>query len=120
MQKFFDWLEDKLMPLANFFGSQRHLLAMRDGIVSAIPLTIIGSIFLILACPPVSPDNLTGIGILDNLLLGWYHWQMQILHIYWRHLMRQWVSCHSLSALRQLIHLPRAMIKKPLTIHLVQ
>ena len=74
MQKFFDWLEEKLMPLANFFGSQRHLLAMRDGIVSAIPLTIIGSIFLILACPPVSPDNLTGIGILDNLLLGWYHW----------------------------------------------
>ena len=45
MQKFFDWLEEKLMPLANFFGSQRHLLAMRDGTVSAIPLTIIGISF---------------------------------------------------------------------------
>lgn len=74
MQKFFDWLEEKLMPLANFFGSQRHLLAMRDGIVSAIPLTIIGSIFLILACPPVSPDNLTGISLLDSMLMGWYDW----------------------------------------------
>lgn len=74
MQKFFDWLEEKLMPMANFFGTQRHLLAMRDGIVSAIPLTIIGSIFLILACPPVSPDNLTGIGLLDTLLLGWFNW----------------------------------------------
>lgn len=74
MEKFFNKLEDMLMPLANFFGTQRHLLAMRDGIVSAIPLTIIGSIFLILACPPVSPDNLTGMALLDNMLMGWYSW----------------------------------------------
>lgn len=74
MNSFFEKLETKLMPLANFFGQQRHLLAIRDGIVSAIPMTIIGSIFLILAFPPVAPDSMPGIPLLDDFLLGWYHW----------------------------------------------
>ena len=42
-------LESRLMPIAQFFGSQRHFIAVRDGIVSAIPFTIIGSLFLIIA-----------------------------------------------------------------------
>lgn len=74
MEKFFGKLEEKLMPIANVFGTQRHLLAIRDGIVSAIPLTIIGSIFLILACPPVNPDNLSGISLIDKPLMLWYNW----------------------------------------------
>lgn len=74
MDKFFNKLEEKLMPIANFFGTQRHLLAMRDGIVSVIPFTIIGSVFLVLACPPVTPDKLPGIIGLDQILLAWYNW----------------------------------------------
>ena len=33
-------------------SEQRHLRAIRDGIVSTLPLIIVGSIFLILAFPP--------------------------------------------------------------------
>lgn len=74
MTAFFNKLEDKLMPLANFFGQQRHLLAIRDGIVSAMPLTIIGSIFLILAYPPVDPGNIPDIPLIGAFLEGWYNW----------------------------------------------
>lgn len=74
MTAFFNKLEDKLMPLANFFGQQRHLLAIRDGIVSAMPLTIIGSIFLILAYPPVDPTNIPDIPLIGAFLEGWYNW----------------------------------------------
>lgn len=71
MSNLLNKLEKKLMPIAGFFGKQRHFLAMRDGIVSAIPFTIIGSLFLIVAAPPFSADMSTGIGILDSFLLAW-------------------------------------------------
>ncbi|MBU2699724.1 PTS system cellobiose-specific IIC component [Sporomusaceae bacterium BoRhaA] len=47
------WLEDYYAPIAARIGEQRHLKAIRDGIVSLIPLLLIGSLFLILAFPPV-------------------------------------------------------------------
>lgn len=74
MNKFFSFLENKLMPIANVFSSQRHLLAMRDGVVSAIPFTIIGSIFLIIANPPFSAETLTGIQFIDSMMMGWIDW----------------------------------------------
>ena len=43
-------------------SEQRHLRAIRDGIVSTLPLIIIGSIFLILAFPPFPKE--WGISIL--------------------------------------------------------
>ena len=66
-------LESRLMPIAQFFGSQRHFIAVRDGIVSAIPFTIIGSLFLIIAAPPFTADISTGIVFLDSFLLAWLH-----------------------------------------------
>ena len=33
-------------------SEQRHLRAIRDGIVATLPLIIVGSIFLIIAIPP--------------------------------------------------------------------
>jgi PTS system cellobiose-specific IIC component len=47
------FLEEKLMPVAGKIGQQRHLQAIRDGIVMTIPLVIIGSLFLILAYLPI-------------------------------------------------------------------
>lgn len=75
MDTFFEKLENRLMPMASFFQNQRHLLSIRDGMVTAVPLTIIGSIFLLVASPPVSPDNLSpsGIGLIDGFLQGWYN-----------------------------------------------
>ncbi|ACD23166.1 PTS sugar transporter subunit IIC [Clostridium botulinum] len=52
MKKFFDWLEKYLVPPMTKLSEQRHLKAVRDGIVSTIPLIIVGSFFLVLAIPP--------------------------------------------------------------------
>jgi PTS system cellobiose-specific IIC component len=36
-------------------GEQSHLLSIRDGIVSALPLVLVGSLFLLIAKPPYEP-----------------------------------------------------------------
>ena len=53
MSKFTDFLEQKVSnPMARL-AEQRHLLAIRDGVVSALPFIIVGSFFLIFAFPPL-------------------------------------------------------------------
>jgi cellobiose PTS system EIIC component len=54
VKKFFDFLEKFLMPPMTKLSEQRHLRAIRDGIISTIPLIIVGSFFLIIAFPPVT------------------------------------------------------------------
>lgn len=41
------------MPIAGRIAAQRHLQALRDGIILTMPLIIIGSLFLILANLPI-------------------------------------------------------------------
>ncbi|SCG82388.1 PTS system, cellobiose-specific IIC component [Proteiniborus sp. DW1] len=53
MNKFFEFIERVLMPPMTKLSEQRHLRAIRDGIVSTIPLIIVGSFFLIVASPPI-------------------------------------------------------------------
>ncbi|PGM59743.1 PTS cellobiose transporter subunit IIC [Bacillus sp. AFS053548] len=43
------FFEKKFLPIASKIGNQRHLLALRDGIMFAMPLMIIGSFFIIVA-----------------------------------------------------------------------
>ena len=52
MKTFFEWLEKYLLPPMTKLSEQRHLKAIRDGIVSTIPLIIVGSFFLVIAIPP--------------------------------------------------------------------
>ncbi|MBC6315172.1 PTS sugar transporter subunit IIC [Listeria grandensis] len=53
MQRFMDFLEKYLsIPMAKL-SEQRHLRAIRDGVVSSLPFIIVGSMFLIVAFPPV-------------------------------------------------------------------
>lgn len=54
MHKFFELLNKYLIPFMTRLSEQRHLRAVRDGIISTIPLIIVGSFFLILAFPPVA------------------------------------------------------------------
>src|SRR5271169_1359597 len=42
----------RLQTLGEALGQQRHLLAVRDGVVGALPLVLAGSVFLLLAQPP--------------------------------------------------------------------
>ncbi|WP_019391624.1 PTS cellobiose transporter subunit IIC [Priestia filamentosa] len=53
MSKFNRFLEDKVMVVAGKVAGQRHLQALRDGLILTMPLLIIGSLFLILANFPV-------------------------------------------------------------------
>jgi cellobiose PTS system EIIC component len=53
MSKFTDVLENKVMPVAGRIAGQRHLQALRDGIILTMPLIIVGSIFLILGFLPI-------------------------------------------------------------------
>lgn len=53
MDGFVKFLDEKLsQPMARL-STQRHLRAIRDGIVATLPLIIVGSFFLILGNPPL-------------------------------------------------------------------
>ena len=52
---FFEKLETTIMPVAGKISSQRHMQAIRTGIVSTLPFTIVGSFFTILNNIPFQP-----------------------------------------------------------------
>ncbi|GMS47226.1 PTS sugar transporter subunit IIC [Enterococcus gallinarum] len=53
MNGFVGFIEQKLMPVANKVGMQRHMVAIRKGIIATLPLTIVGSFFTILSNFPI-------------------------------------------------------------------
>jgi PTS system cellobiose-specific IIC component len=54
MNRIIQWLERTLLPIAGKIAEQRHLQAIRDGLIAVMPFVIIGSFFLILAFPPIA------------------------------------------------------------------
>ncbi|MFP7298772.1 PTS cellobiose transporter subunit IIC [Neobacillus niacini] len=53
MSKINNILENKIMPVAGRIAGQRHLQALRDGLILTMPLIIVGSLFLILGFLPI-------------------------------------------------------------------
>ncbi|WEG72859.1 PTS sugar transporter subunit IIC [Vagococcus intermedius] len=53
MDKLVTFLEAKVMPIANKVGSQRHMTAIRKGLIATMPLIIVGSFFTILLNIPI-------------------------------------------------------------------
>ena len=53
MNNFVNFLEAKILPVANKIGQQRHMTAIRKGIIATLPLTIVGSFFTILSNMPI-------------------------------------------------------------------
>ena len=53
MSQPFSRFEKPLMTLAGKLGTQPHLNAIRDGVIGALPLVLIGSIFMLVAQPPL-------------------------------------------------------------------
>ncbi|PAE37884.1 PTS cellobiose transporter subunit IIC [Bacillus sp. 7884-1] len=53
MSKINNILENKIMPVAGRIAAQRHLQALRDGLILTMPLIIVGSLFLILGFIPI-------------------------------------------------------------------
>lgn len=50
---FAEYFSTKLMPIVSRITNQEHLRAIRDGISLTMPLLLIGSLFLIIAFPPM-------------------------------------------------------------------
>lgn len=74
MDKFNELANRTLVPIATKLGNQRHLAAIRDGMVVAIPLSILGGLCLIISTPPFTPDTLPDWGFFSDMLMGWYNW----------------------------------------------
>lgn len=55
-------IERKIAPVAGKIGGQRHVLAVRDGFISAMPFMIVGSFLMILAFPPFSKETTFAFG----------------------------------------------------------
>lgn len=58
MNKFLDAISDKLLPLANKLGSNRYLAILRDAFMLAFPLTMFGSIVVVICNLPFLSDDL--------------------------------------------------------------
>ncbi|WP_373877040.1 PTS sugar transporter subunit IIC [Lysinibacillus piscis] len=53
MYGMFRFLEEKFVPVAARVGNQRHLVAIRDGFISIMPLTIVGSLAVLVNNLPI-------------------------------------------------------------------
>ena len=69
-------LERMLAPLANKLGNQRHLQAISNGMMMSLALIVVGSIFLIIANPPINLDivDLNTSNIFMKMMIGWKQW----------------------------------------------
>lgn len=56
MEKLMHLLQEKLTPVANFCGSERHFASMQKGFMTAISFILVSAVFMIIANPPVTPD----------------------------------------------------------------
>ena len=69
----FEKLDKVLSPVGAKIGNQRHLKAVSTGMMLTLPMIVIGSLFLIIANPPINPDiidpNTTNIFL--KFLLSW-------------------------------------------------
>jgi len=59
---FFDFIENTISPVAARLGTQRHVMAVRDGFIGAMPFMIVGSFLLVFAFPPFSADTTFAFG----------------------------------------------------------
>lgn len=53
MQKVLNWIETKMMPPMTKIGNQRHMKAIRNGVISTLSLILIGSFILVFANFPI-------------------------------------------------------------------
>ncbi|MGL5042749.1 MAG: PTS sugar transporter subunit IIC [Culicoidibacterales bacterium] len=57
MEQMLERLGEKMMPVANAIGNQRHMQAIRNGLISILPLTLVGSFFVIFLNLPIPGYN---------------------------------------------------------------
>src|SRR5699024_11689192 len=57
MNKFGNFLEEHIIPFAAKLNNPRHIAAVRDGFITAFPLTMAGSIILLINNTLLNPDG---------------------------------------------------------------
>ena len=72
--RFEEFLDSKLIPLGNKVSQQRHLKAIRDGMVAATPLALLGGMTLIVTSPPVNLDTMKPTNFIFKFLIAWKEW----------------------------------------------
>jgi len=84
LEKVTDFLDKRLSEPMGRLAAQRHLHAIRDGIIATLPLIIVGSMFLIIANPPLPADWGISIFLKANAakILLPYRMTMYIMTIY--------------------------------------
>lgn len=69
-------LEQFLAPLSDKLGNQRHLQAISNGMMMSLGLIVVGSLFLIIANPPINLElvDLNTNNIFLKALIAWKQW----------------------------------------------
>ncbi|MGL9730103.1 PTS cellobiose transporter subunit IIC [Enterococcus sp. DIV0756] len=80
MNGFMDKLSEKIMPLANWLGDNRYLMVLRDSFMLAFPLTMFGSIIVVINNLPFFSDDTKG--MLSNLLGNGQNATMSIMTVF--------------------------------------
>lgn len=76
-EKFNSVLERTLVPIGAKMASQRHIRAIRDGMICATPLSIVGGIFLIIGSPPVDLNRIEATNFFNKFLIAWKTFAME-------------------------------------------
>lgn len=71
MKKFFDNLSEKLLPIANKLSSNRYLTVLRDSFMVSLPLTMFGSVLVVLCNLPFLNSSIRS-NLLDVFASGVY------------------------------------------------
>lgn len=71
------FLSEKLVPLGGKISRQKHLKAVRDGMVAATPLALLGGMTLIITSPPVNLETMKPTNFIFRFLIGWKEWAME-------------------------------------------
>ncbi len=74
MNQFVDKMSERLMPLAGKMGSNKFLIAIRDGITLAMPLILIGSVLMVIATGFAIPGLEA---FISEIGLGTYLWKAE-------------------------------------------
>ncbi|MCB5954780.1 PTS cellobiose transporter subunit IIC [Enterococcus sp. CWB-B31] len=80
MNSFMDKLSEKIMPLANWLGQNRYLTVLRDAFMLSFPLTMFGSIVVVINNLPFFSDDLKG--NLGNLFGNGQNATMSIMSVF--------------------------------------
>ncbi len=71
-----DKLTNLLLPIADKLNNQKHISALKNGMLVTVPITIVGALFLVLAQPPVDETTMQATNIFFKFMLGWKAWAL--------------------------------------------